>query len=166
MKFMIEKQERTARAGMQSAPISGKQSIEICNFLRGKKLTRAVAFLHNVEKKKEAVPFKRFPNGLGHKPGNMAAGRYPVKAAGVFLELLGNVKSNATNQGLTGELVITHIAANRASQPMRNRLKFRGVFKRTHLEVVVSELMEKSEKKTEKSEKKPKKSAPSSAKKD
>ena len=143
---MIKKQERAARSIGRNLPISAKQCIEICAFLKGKRLDAAIATMKRVIQKKQAVPFRRFVNGLGHKPGNMAAGRYPVKSSGEILKLLENAKANATNQGLTGELRITHMAANRASNPMRNRLKERNAFKRTHVEVVVTEQSEPSAK--------------------
>jgi large subunit ribosomal protein L22 len=139
--------QQAAKAMGKDLPISPKVSIEICNFLRHKELDQAIKILHRVEQKVQAIPYKRFANAAGHKPG-MAAGRYPVKAAGEFLKLLENAKANAANQGLTGTLKITHIAAQRASEPMRNRAKERISFKRAHVEVIVTE--DKSEKKEKK----------------
>lgn len=143
MNYMIESSERTARATVRDAPVSTKQAIELCAFLRGKSLDRAIGLCQAVIAKREAVPFTRFTNGLGHKPGRMASGRYPTKAASTMLALLQSVQANAQNEGLTGTLKITHLACNRASRPMRNRLKYRGEFKRTHLEVQVTEVAEK-----------------------
>jgi len=138
MTYMMQLQEKTARARADNVPVSSKQCVEICTFLRGKELDKAITILENVIDEKQAIPFRRFTNGVGHRPG-MAAGRYPVKASSEILVLLENVKANATTQGLTGTLNITHLSANRASRPVRNRLKYRGEFKRTHLEVVVAE---------------------------
>jgi large subunit ribosomal protein L22 len=137
--YMIERQQASARAMGKDLSVSSKQCIEICGFLRGKALEKGIATLERVQKKREAIPFRRFTNGLGHKPGEMAAGRYPIKASTEILKLLRNAKANASAQGLTGELVISHIAANRAAMPLRNRSKHRGQFKRTHVEVVVIE---------------------------
>ena len=127
-----------AKAIGRDLQVSPKASIELANFLRGKELERAIRILNRVIEKKEAIPYKRFTNGPGHKPG-MAAGRYPVKAAGEFLELFANVKANASNQGLTGTLMITHLAVNRASESFRARAKERHTFKRCHVEVIVTQ---------------------------
>lgn len=128
-----------AKAMGKSLPISPKVSIEISNFLRGKELDKAIATLKRVQAKEQPVPYRRFTNAVGHRTGPLAAGRYPVKAAGYFLKLLTNAKANASAQGLSGTLVISHIAANRASEPLRNRAKERVTFKRTHVEVIVTE---------------------------
>lgn len=139
--YMVEELNRskTAKARGDNLSISPKVAIEISSFLRGMELTKAIATLEQVVLKKVAVPYKRFTNAVGHRKGPMASGRYPVKAATEFLKLLENTKANATTQGLTGRLVIIHIAANRASEPMRNRAKERVTFKRAHVEVVVAE---------------------------
>jgi large subunit ribosomal protein L22 len=130
----------SAKAIGRDLPISPKVAIEICNFLRGREVNDAMKILHRVEEKVQAIPYKRFANAAGHKPGKgMAAGRYPVKASGEFLKLLENAKANASNQGLTGTLKITHIAAQRANEPYRNRAKERITFKRAHVEVILTE---------------------------
>lgn len=129
-----------AKAMGRDLPISPKVSIEICNFLRGMEVEHAIETLVRVTEKTQAIPYKRFSNGPGHKPGKgVAAGRYPIKAAGEFLKLLKNAKANASNQGLTGELIITHIAAQRANEPFRARAKERVTFKRAHVEVILTE---------------------------
>lgn len=145
----------SAKAIGKDLPISPKVSIEISNFLRHKELDAAITILKRVQEKRQAVPYKRFANAAGHKPG-MAAGRYPIKAATEFLKLLENCKANASNQGLTGTLKITHIAAQRANEPYRNRAKERITFKRAHVEVIVTE---------DKTEKKEKKARPKAAEK-
>ena len=149
--YMIDVERKTsARAIGKDLPISPKVSIEICNFLRHKELDKAIATLKRVMQKTEPVPFKRFTNALGHKPG-MASGRYPIKASGEIVQLLENAKANAANLGLSGTLVISHMAANRANEPYRNGRKSRVTFKRTHVEVIVTEkkTTEKKEKRNE-----------------
>ncbi|MBR9700846.1 50S ribosomal protein L22 [Candidatus Woesearchaeota archaeon] len=134
-----------AKARGDDIGISSKTAIEICSFLRGMELEKALATLARVQKKNQAVPFKRFTDGVGHRPGKMGAGRYPVKAAGEFIKLFNNAKANASDKGMTGTLIIAHLSANRASRPFRNRSKYRGEFKRTHVEVILTE--RKSDKK-------------------
>ncbi len=147
--YMTTVETKSARAMAKDVSISTKVAIEVCNFLRGKEIEHAITILEGVKSKTQAIPFKRFTDGVGHRPGKMGAGRYPVKAATEFLVLFTAVKANATAQGFTGTLVIKHLAANRASRPMRNRSKYRGEFKRTHLEVIVVETEKKAKKKSE-----------------
>jgi len=64
--------ELMARAVGRDLTVSTKQAIEICNYLRKRKLAQAKMLLEKVIEKKQAVPFKRFVNGLGHKAGKMA----------------------------------------------------------------------------------------------
>ena len=55
--------ENMAKAVLMDAPISKKQSVEICSLLRGKTTEKAKAILQNVIDMKEAVPYK-FGNDL------------------------------------------------------------------------------------------------------
>gem|GEM_PF-1848819 len=135
---LVLNRSTTAKAIGHDLQISPKVSIELSNFLRGREVEKAIAILNRVILKTQAVPYKRYTNGPGHKPG-MASGRYPVKASGEFLKLLNNAKANAANQGLTGTLVITHIAANKAAEPFRQRAKERNSFKRCHVEIILTQ---------------------------
>lgn len=137
------------KASSQNVPVSTKQCIEICGYLRYKITNEAKRFLESVIAHKAAVPFKKFNKNVGHKPG-MAAGRFPQKAAREMLRLVKSVESNAQFKGLNNEsLKITKILANRAPNPSTGNRHHHGT-KRTHLEI---EVMEKSQK--PKIEKKP-----------
>ncbi|MBT5023379.1 50S ribosomal protein L22 [Candidatus Woesearchaeota archaeon] len=142
-----------ARAVGRDVNVSPKIAIEVSNFLRFKNLQKAKQILENVQEKTQAVPFKRFTNGPGHRRGKMAAGRYPVKAAGIFLKLFENAEINAQNKGFnTGNLKIIHLCSHIASRPMRHGRKKRCVNKRAHIEIVVQEIVEpKKEKRSQKS---------------
>lgn len=143
--------ENMARATGRSLPISFKQSIEICNFIRNKKISYAKNVLSKVIERKQAIPFKRFNMDVGHKKG-IAAGRYPKKASKEILSLINNVEANAQFKGInTANLVITHINANKASKVMHSGRKRSREFKRTHVEIVVQEEVKKKkeDKKTE-----------------
>ncbi|PIY60456.1 50S ribosomal protein L22 [Candidatus Woesearchaeota archaeon CG_4_10_14_0_8_um_filter_47_5] len=134
--------ETMARAIGIALPISTKQSIEICSFLRGKKLDESITLLEEVVAKKRAIPFTRFNRDMGHRTG-MAAGRYPLKSSQEIMRLLQSVKSNAQQKGLnTSHLVIQHICAHRAAKQWRYGRHRRRTAKRTHIEVVVSEHVE------------------------
>lgn len=133
----------------RSLPVSTKQCIEICNFIRKKPLQRAKSLLNDVIDMKIAVPFKRF-TAVGHRKGKVGPGRYPIKATKEILTILESVEANAQFKGLsTANLIIIHIAANRASIPWRHGRHRGRKTKRTHVEVVVEEkaLEEKKEKK-------------------
>ena len=140
--------ENMARAIGKSLPISFKQSIEICNFIRNQDVNYAKTVLSRVIEHKQPIPFKRFNMGVGHKKGNIAAGRFPKKASKEILNLINHVEANAQFKGLnTANLVITHINANKASKVMHSGRKRSREFKRTNVEVVVQE---KADKKSEK----------------
>jgi len=131
--------EKTARAVIMSAGISLKHSIEICNFIRKNKISKARDMLEDVIKEKRAVPFKRFCNGAGHKKG-IGPGKYPKKASAEFIKLFNIVEANAQNKGLsTSDLTIEHIRANKAPGQMHYGRKRRRKMKRTHVEIYVKE---------------------------
>ncbi len=140
--------EHTARINGKSLPISTKQSIEICNFIRGKNLEKARGLLREVIKHKIAIPYKRFSGDVGHKKGKIAAGRYPENACKAILELLGGVEANAQFKGLnTSNLVISYICPNKASRPWHYGRQRRRKMKRTHIDIIVKETAETKEKK-------------------
>ena len=137
--------EHSARVIGRDLAISTKQAIEISNSIRGKSLQKSKAFLQRVLKKTDAVPFRRFNRDMGHKPGPIAAGRYPENSTKAIIALLDSVESNAQNKGLdTENLVIASIIPNKASRPSRFGRKRRIRAKRTHVEIVVEEQEQKT----------------------
>jgi len=131
--------EGTARAVLRDAPISTKVAIEIASFLRGKNTEKAKDILERVLKKEQAIPYKRFTNGVGHRKGRLGAGRYPQKASQAFLDLIRQAEANASHAGLSTELIIKHLAAHKASTPWHYGRQRRRKMKRTHVEIVVAE---------------------------
>ncbi|PIN86500.1 50S ribosomal protein L22 [Candidatus Woesearchaeota archaeon CG10_big_fil_rev_8_21_14_0_10_44_13] len=161
--------EKMAKVVGRDLPISTKQSIEICNFIKGRKLEKAKEIMEAVIKMKTPVPFKRFTEGAGHKRGKIAGGRYPIKASGEILGLLNSIEANAQQKGLnTSALIIKHACANKASRPPRYG-RMRGLqAKRTHIELVAveSEQSERPEKSSNKSLAKSKSNIPEQKKTD
>jgi large subunit ribosomal protein L22 len=149
--FTQFKKETMARAALRDQAISFKSSVMIAKKLRGMMSDKAIAYLDRVVEKKEAVPFTRFRDGAGHKPG-LGAGKYPIKAAMSFLSLVKLGVANAENKGLGTPLKIAHILANEGSKPMHPGRERGRAMKRTHLEVVLTETEEskKREKKVKK----------------
>lgn len=145
--------ETMARAVGRDLDISTKQSIEICNFLRGMGVQRAKAILNDVMELKAAVPFTRFTNGVGHRKGDMAAGRYPINASKEILSIIENAETNAQQKGLnTSRMALVHLSAQKASRPMHPGRKRGRSMKRSHIEVVLGEAPEKEDKKKARNE--------------
>ena len=152
--------EHMARCVGTNLPISTKHAVEICKFIRNKNLQKAKEVVAKIAKKKIALRFTRFNKGVGHKPG-IGPGRYPVKACKEIGKLLDSVESNAVFKGLDANyLIIKHISGQRASRPMKYGRRTRGESKRTHVEIVVQEVIkEKKKEETKKTGKKEKKKA-------
>jgi large subunit ribosomal protein L22 len=104
------------RASRREVAVSPKAAREICTAIRGKRLSQAKSFLEAVIEKKQAVPYRRYKNEVGHKStiSGFFAGRYPVKAAREVLVTLENLESNSDFKGLnTDRLIIVHATALR-----------------------------------------------------
>jgi len=145
-------EDKIAIASGRNLNISPKHAIEICNYIRGRKVEQAKRLLEYAINKKVPVPFKRFTNGLGHKSG-MGAGRYPVKACTEILRIVKSAESNAKNKGLNAnDLKILHIAMQTAAKQWHYGRKKRSIFKNAHIEVVLEEVKEKAPAKKDKTE--------------
>jgi large subunit ribosomal protein L22 len=133
--------ENMARAITKDAGISTKASIEIANFIRGKKSSEAKVILERVLKKKQAIPFRRFTDGVGHRKGaGISAGRFPIKACEIFITLIKQCEANAQAKGLSSDLRIVHLVPQQGSNTFRHGRLRRRSYKRTHLEIVLEEL--------------------------
>lgn len=102
------------KASAREVNISPKHAREICKSIKGMTLTKARKFLQDVIAKRVAVPFRRYHLQVSHKSSTngYVAGRYPVKAAEVFLKLLDNLENNASFKGMDVEkVVIVHANA-------------------------------------------------------
>ena len=149
--------EHSAIVRGRNMPISTKHAIEISNAIRGKSVKASKEFLGKVLEKKVAVPFKRFNFDLGHKKGRIAAGRFPQKSTQHVLQLLNTLEANASNKGLDAEsLYIKTIIPNKASTPQHSGRHTRRKMKRTHLEIIGEELIEKKTTKESKKQEQPK----------
>ncbi|HLG24240.1 MAG TPA: 50S ribosomal protein L22 [Candidatus Nanoarchaeia archaeon] len=137
--FQGYKKENMARVQGTALPISTKQSVEICNFIKNKNVAKAKQLLLGVIDKKVAVPFNRYNWDLGHKTG-IGPGRYPEKASEHFIQMIESVEANAQFKGLnTSNLVIVHASAHLAGKSWHYGRKSRRKMKRTNLEIVVEE---------------------------
>jgi len=141
--------DKSAKVYGRSLPVSTKTSVEMCSFLRGMSYARALKVVSNVLEFKQAVPFTRFIDGVGHRKGKMAAGRYPQKLSQHMKELLLSAKSNADDKGLSDSLVVAHICAHKAATPFHNGRQRRRAMKKTHIELVLEEFVPTTNKKVE-----------------
>ena len=106
--------ERSAIARVKEADVSMKDSVNIAHYLRGKPLVQAKEILEGVVKKVRPVPYFRYLDSVSHRKGKVGPGRFPVRAAKAFQELLNNVEANAEFKSLdTENLKIVHIAASK-----------------------------------------------------
>lgn len=150
----LAKKDNTAKVVGRDVAISTKQSVEISSWLRGLSVERAKIMLNNVLKMKQAVPFKRFNDNMGHKPG-IGPGRYPQKSCAVILGLLEGAEANAQFKGLNvNSLVISHICAKKGTTAWHYGRKGGRRAKRTNIEIVLEEVEQKKEEKKKREVKK------------
>ena len=105
---------KVAKAMGYEMPISFKHAVEICRFIKGRKLDEAKRILEEVIALKRPIPFKRYKKKVAHKSGleKWYAGRYPQKACRYILKVLRNLEANAEYKGLdVDKLVIVHAQA-------------------------------------------------------
>lgn len=143
-------EESTAKAVGRNLSISPKQGTEICKYVRGRPLKQAKMLLQQAIDEKRAVPFTRFSNGLGHKPG-MSAGRYNPKACSLILKIIESAEANAKNKGYnSSDMKVVHISMQIGPRNSHYGRQRRSIFKNSHIEVVLQEVkgFGKKEKKT------------------
>src|SRR3989344_7114949 len=137
--FRNYNQEHMARAIGVALPISFKQSVEICRFIKYRNINDAKAILHKVTEKRIPVPFRRYKMDLGHKK-KIGPGRYPKNASKEIIKLIESAEANAQFKGInTSNLVITHISAHNAGKAWHYGRKSRRKMKRTNIEIFVEE---------------------------
>ncbi len=138
--------EHMAKAMGRNLPISFKQTVETCNFIRGKNVAYAKGALKKISEKKMAMPFKRFNSDMGHKK-KIGAGRFPLKVSKELISLLETVEANAQFKGLnTSNLTITHICSHKGGKAWHYGRKRRREMKRTNVEIIVAEKTKKEPK--------------------
>lgn len=125
-----ESMEKSATARGNNVGVSTKQSMAICDFIKGKTIETATRELEEVIKMKKAVPMK---GEIPHRRGNITSGRYPIKAAKIFIKLLKSLEANAGNKGLDAKTIKLFAKADRASRPHKAGKYSGRRFKRTHI---------------------------------
>jgi large subunit ribosomal protein L17e len=158
VKYSAQPQNPTKSCKAKGADlrVSFKNTFETAAVLRKMSLTRAKAFLNNVLKHKECVPFRRFTGGIGRcaqaKQWKMTQGRWPTKSCHYLLDLLKNLESNAQFKGLdVDNLYVRHICVQRACQMRRRTYRAHGrinpyMSSPCHVEIIAEEKPERVEK--------------------
>ncbi|MBI4363052.1 MAG: 50S ribosomal protein L22 [Euryarchaeota archaeon] len=143
--------ERTSRAMGYELHISPKHAREISVELRERGLTEAKRILEEVAEQRRAIPMRRFKRDVGHRPGGVGPGRYPVHAAREILRVLRDAEGNATYKGLNPEsMIISHIAAKRGRILHGFTPRAHGGFSAKNVETVSVEIiLEEREEKSE-----------------
>ncbi|MFB6246757.1 MAG: uL22 family ribosomal protein [Candidatus Pacearchaeota archaeon] len=127
-------------------PISPKYARDICKFIRGLPIEKAINKLEEVEKKVLAVPMK---GEYGHKKHAKkfasGSGKYPQKATRELIKLLKNLSANSISNGLE-KPIISEARSNVGSRPMARFGMWKR--KRAHVKLIAKEKSQKGKKKT------------------
>ncbi|MCX8158574.1 MAG: 50S ribosomal protein L22 [Candidatus Diapherotrites archaeon] len=142
-------EKKIVKAMLKNKPISTKYAIELCRELKNKPINKAERFLRDIVEMKRFLPLRKYNKKVPHRRGNAISktksGKYPVKTAKVFLELLQNLKANADYKGLDSEkLILKHLFASYGFrritfQPQGRISGKRRKKKSTHLEAMAVE---------------------------
>ncbi len=142
-------EKRIARAKAENLPISFKKSVELARFLRYKPLKKVYKLLEGIINKKIPVPYLRYNRDVPHKKG-IGAGRYPVKPAKYFLQVLKNAEANANNKGLNSDdLIVIHLSVDKGVTRYKYGRHRGRRAKSTHVQVILYEQSSKKSKKKE-----------------
>lgn len=108
--------EDIARAKANEVDISPKHAFEIARFIRRMRTDDAIEYLTRVAALEKAIPLRVYNKKVPHRRGLVRwhTGRYPQKAAKVYIRLLNAAQKNAEYIGLdAANLKIVHVQANR-----------------------------------------------------
>ena len=132
-----------AKAVGVALPISYKHAVEVCNFIRGKRIEQAKRLLDEVVAMKRAVPYRIYNLEMAHNRA-VGPGRFPIKTCKHLLEIIESAQANAQHKGLNvANLVVRHLVPQKAGRTMRFGRQRREM-KRCHVEVVLGERKEAS----------------------
>lgn len=145
LKYSTEKEKTSSVKAMgRDLNISFKNAVELCKFVKGRTIPKALTLLEDVIEKKRHVPYTRFKTGIGHRKGDTdKIGKYPVKAAQKVLEIVRNLEVNAEYKGLDPEnMEITHLQALKGRAILKRRPKGRWKAWKTqyvHIQAIAEE---------------------------
>ena len=110
-----EDEAKIVKAMGRDMNVSFKDAIVIADKIRGMKLPNAITYLEKVSVLKQAVPYKEYNKGIGHREGNtFKTAKYPQKAAKHVIEVLKNAQANAEFKGLDADkMKLVHVQAQK-----------------------------------------------------
>jgi len=109
--------------------ISPKDSISVCNMIRGRSIDTALKMLDEVTHFKRVIKMNN--REVPHKHGKgVMAGRYPMNVVGEFIKLVKQLRANAIYHELELEKCRISCKADQATKPYK---RGGARFKRTHL---------------------------------
>lgn len=112
-----------------SLPISTKDSVAICKFIKRKSISKALSDLEEVMKLKRAIPMT---GEIPHRKGKgMMSGRYMTKPVGYFIKMLKSLEANSNMNSMDNPIIVEAVP-NRASRPRGSGGIKR---KRTHIHI-------------------------------
>ncbi len=140
MPYSYQKSEgKIAKAYGKEENVSWKQCNEVCHFIKGKNVDKAINYLEKVVKKEAFIPYRRYIKGVGHREKGKI-GKYPVKASKIIIKLLKSAKANAEFQDMdTKNLIITHASAYKGLT--LDRIKAKGRAKTSNIELTNIEIV-------------------------
>lgn len=115
----------------KNVPISTKDAIAVCRFIKYKTMNQAIKDLEEVINLKKAVPMK---GEIPHRKGKIMSGRFPKKACEHFIYLLKSLQGNSTMHELENP-IINGAFANVANRPFG---RFGLKKKRSHIFIKVT----------------------------
>jgi len=124
-----------------STPVSTKEAVAICRFIRGMSIKQAINELENVLRLKRVIPMK---GEIPHRKGEAMAGRYPRVSSQEMIKLLKSLLANANFNDMENP-IISEAISNKAQRPFGKGGRTRK--KRTHIKLVAREKKEKKENK-------------------
>lgn len=114
--YKILEPERTVIASGRDLNISFKEAVELCRYLKDRKLEEAKKILEEVIELKRAIPYRTFNKKVPHHRYDHTSGpaRYPRKVAKTLLKILESLEANAEFKGLdVGRIKLVHLAAQK-----------------------------------------------------
>jgi len=127
----------------KNVPVSTKEAMYVCKFIKFKEIKKAIKNLEDVLKLKKAIPMK---GEIPHRRGKIMSGRFPRRTSEEFIILLKSLSANA-DMNEVEEPVITEAIANKAQRPFGKGGRVKK--KRSHITIIArpKKINEKSKEK-------------------
>jgi ribosomal protein L22 len=138
----VKKEEAVVNS--YSLPISTKKAADVCRFIKGKTIEKAISELEEVAKGRKAVPMK---GEIPHRKGKIMSGGFPKKTVKEMIVVLKGLAGNAAVNEIE-DPVINEAIANMASRPFGRFGRVQK--KRTHLKITAKEKKTKSKPRSKK----------------